>query len=85
MVKGIVEYFANNDSSNGQFIFTTHDTQLLDEENILRSDEIWIVDKREGASVLYTHNDFKEHHTISRLRGYNEGRYGGIRFVKLND
>ena len=59
--------------------------QLLDEENILRSDEIWIVDKREGASVLYTHNDFKEHHTISRLRGYNEGRYGGIRFVKLND
>lgn len=83
MVKGIVEYFAETESTNGQLIFTTHDNQLLDEKNILRSDEIWFVDKREGTSVLYSHNDFKEHHTISPYRGYNEGRYGAIRFVKL--
>lgn len=84
MVKGIVEYFAKTDT-NGQLIFTTHDTQLLDEHDILRSDEIWFIDKREGASILYSHNDFKEHHTISPLRGYNEGRYGAIRFVNLLD
>lgn len=83
MVKGIVEYFAKTDGTNGQLIFTTHDNQLLDEKNILRSDEIWFVDKRDGASVLYSHNDFKEHHTISPYHGYNEGRYGAIRFVKL--
>ena len=83
MVKGIVEYFAKTIGTNGQLIFTTHDNQLLDEKDILRSDEIWFVDKREGASVLYSHNDFKEHHTISPYRGYNEGRYGAIRFVKL--
>lgn len=83
MVKGIVEYFAKTINTNGQLIFTTHDNQLLDERDILRSDEIWFVDKREGASVLYTHNDFKEHHTISPFRGYNEGRYGAIRFVNL--
>lgn len=83
MVKGIVEYFAKSNGTNGQLIFTTHDNQLLDEKDILRSDEIWFVDKREGASVLYSHNDFKEHHTISPYRGYNEGRYGAIRFVKL--
>ena len=83
MVKGIVEYFAKTNGTNGQLIFTTHDNQLLDEKDILRSDEIWFVDKREGASVLYSHNDFKEHHTISPYRGYNEGRYGAIRFVKL--
>ena len=82
MVKGIVEYFAKSES-NGQLIFTTHDNQLLDEREILRSDEIWFVDKREGASVLYSHNDFKEHHTISPFRGYNEGRYGAIRFINL--
>lgn len=85
MVKGIVEYFAKTEGTNGQLIFTTHDNQLLDEKDILRSDEIWFVDKREGASVLYSHNDFKEHHTISPYRGYNEGRYGAIRFVKLID
>lgn len=83
MVKGIVEYFAKSEDTNGQLIFTTHDNQLLDERDILRSDEIWFVDKREGASVIYSHNDFKEHHTISPLRGYNEGRYGAIRFVNL--
>ena len=83
MVKGIVEYFAKTEDTNGQLIFTTHDYQLLGERDILRSDEIWFVDKREGASVLYSHNDFKEHHTISPLRGYNEGRYGAIRFINL--
>lgn len=83
MVKGIVEYFAKTEGTNGQLIFTTHDNQLLDERGILRSDEIWFVDKREGASILYSHNDFKEHHTISPFRGYNEGRYGAIRFVNL--
>ncbi len=83
MVRGIVEYFAKTEDTNGQLIFTTHDNQLLDDKDILRSDEIWFVDKREGASVLYSHNDFKEHHTISPLRGYNEGRYGAIRFVNL--
>ena len=83
MVKGIVGYFANNEETNGQLIFTTHDNQLLEEKSILRSDEIWFVDKREGASVLYSHNDFKEHHTISPYRGYNEGRYGAIRYVNL--
>lgn len=85
MVKGIVEYFAKTKDTNGQLIFTTHDNQLLDEKDILRSDEIWFVDKREGASMLYSHNDFKEHHTISPYRGYKEGRYGAIRYVKLTD
>lgn len=83
MVKGIVEFFAKTNDANGQLIFTTHDEQLLDERDILRSDEIWFVDKREGASILYSYNDFKEHHTISPQRGYREGRYGVIRFINL--
>ena len=85
MVKGIVEFFAKTGETNGQLIFTTHDTQLLDAKDILRSDEIWFVDKHEGASIIYSHNDFKEHHTISTFRGYNEGRYGAIKFVNLLD
>lgn len=83
MVKGIVEFFAKTEDTDGQLIFTTHDNSLLDEKDILRSDEIWFADKREGATTLYSHNDFKEHHTISPMRGYNEGRYGAIRFVNL--
>ena len=82
MVKGIVEFFSKSDAK-GQLIFTTHEEQLLDERGILRSDEIWFVDKYEGASILYSHNDFKEHHTMSPMRGYKEGRYGAIRFINL--
>lgn len=83
MVKGLVSYFAKNSKSNGQLIFTTHDVQLLDEEDILRSDEVWFVDKYDGGSVMYSHNDFKVNEDISMMRGYNEGRFGAIRFVDL--
>lgn len=83
MVKGIVEFFSKTDNAKGQLIFTTHEEQLLDERDILRSDEIWFVDKKEGSSIIYSHNDFKEHHTISPMRGYKEGRYGAIRYVNL--
>lgn len=83
MVKGIVEFFSKADDAKGQLIFTTHEEQLLDERDILRSDEIWFVDKKEGSSIVYSHNDFKEHHTISPMRGYKEGRYGAIRYVNL--
>ncbi|MBO7635169.1 MAG: AAA family ATPase [Paludibacteraceae bacterium] len=83
MVKGIVEFFSKTIDTVGQLIFTTHEEQLLDERDILRSDEIWFVDKKEGASIIYSHNDFKEHHTISPMRGYKEGRYGAIRYINL--
>jgi AAA15 family ATPase/GTPase len=83
MVKGLVGYFAETPDTNGQLIFTTHDVQLLNEKSILRSDEVWFVDKKEGASFMYSHNDFKEHPTISMYNGYNEGRFGAIRFINL--
>ena len=85
MVRGLVGYFANTEHSNGQLIFTTHDTELLEDKDILRSDEVWFVDKKEGASIMYSHNDFKEHHSISMYKGYNEGRFGAIRFINLNE
>ena len=83
MVKGLVGYFSKMPDTNGQLIFTTHDVQLLDEKEILRSDEVWFVDKKDGATFIYTHNDFKEHHSISMYKGYNEGRFGAIRFINL--
>ena len=92
LVAGFVRYFVDNNSSAGQLIFTTHDVNLLDArtpnelrndstvDRLLRSDEVWFVDKVDGCSTLYSHNNFKEHNTISMLRGYLEGRYGAIRY-----
>lgn len=83
MVKGIVAYFADCKETNGQLIFTLHDTQLLEQTDILRNDEIWFVTKKEGASVLYSLSDFRNADGRSRLKAYNEGRFGAIHFLKL--
>lgn len=85
MVQGFVRYFATAPDTKGQLIFTTHDTQLLMDKDILRSDEIWFVDKKDGVSTIYSHSDFKEHPTLSRFKGYNEGRFGAINFINLSE
>ena len=82
IVEGIVKLFAQDNTSKGQLLFTTHDINLMDVKDVLRSDEIWFTDKFHGETVMYSHNDFKEHHTISKGRGYKEGRYGAIRYMK---
>lgn len=75
---GIVEYFANNRETNGQLIFTTHETALMEKRHLLRNDEIWFADKREGVTRLYSLNDYRLHHTMSVRNGYMDGRFGAI-------
>lgn len=67
-------------NTNGQLIFTTHQTCLLNQE-FLRTDEVWMVEKKNGGSHMYSLNDFKIHNTINIENGYMEGRYGAIPFI----
>lgn len=65
----------------GQLIFTTHESNLLDQE-LFRQDEIWFAEKnQDGATDLYSLSDFKEHKTIDIRKGYLTGRYGSIPFL----
>ncbi len=82
LVLGLVEYFARNTNTNGQLIFTTHETSLMEEKNLLRNDEVWFVDKKNGTSMLYSLNDFKFHHSLSVRNGYLDGRFGAKPFIK---
>lgn len=79
LVRELVRYFSTHDT-NGQLIFTTHQTCLLNQD-FLRTDEVWLVEKKHGGSHAYSLNDFKIHNTINVENGYMEGRYGGIPFV----
>lgn len=72
----LVRFFATS-QTKGQVIFSTHETELMEQNRLLRTDEIWLVDKKEGQSLLYSLNEFKVHNTISIRRGYREGRFGG--------
>ncbi|PHI17987.1 hypothetical protein CEQ90_20280 [Lewinellaceae bacterium SD302] len=81
LIKKLIEKFSFDDETAGQIIFTTHESNLLDQE-ILRRDEIWFTEKEKyGGTSLYSLNSFKEHNTKNIRKGYLNGRYGAIPFL----
>lgn len=81
LIKELISKFSNNPNSKGQLIFSTHESNLLDQE-IFRQDEIWFAEKdKNGCTDLYPLSEFKEHHTKNIRKGYLNGRYGGIPFL----
>lgn len=68
-------------AGKGQLIFTTHTTFLLDLD-LLRRDEVWLVQKKaNGSSELYSLNEFKIRPDLDIRKGYLQGRFGGVPFV----
>lgn len=64
-----------------QLIFTSHDTNLLD-NTLFRRDQIWFVEKDpQGASHLYSLADFKVRNDKDYERGYIQGRFGAIPYL----
>jgi hypothetical protein len=81
LIKEIIRKFSEDDATAGQLVFTTHESNLLDQE-IFRQDEIWFVEKdSSGSTDLYSLCDFKEHNTKDIRKGYLSGRYGSIPFL----
>lgn len=81
LIKEVVKKFSLDEKTKGQLIFTTHESNLLDQE-LFRQDEIWFAEKDStGNTDLYSLSDFKEHKTIDIRKGYLNGRYGSIPFL----
>lgn len=84
-IKDIIKKISLDKETKGQLIFSTHESSLLD-QNILRSDEIWLAQKAvDGSSKIYPLSDFNIHHTANIENGYLNGRYGGIPFLSNLD
>ena len=79
LIRELVKIFSKQ-KTTGQLIFTTHETCLLDQK-FIRTDEVWMVEKKDGSTHMYSLNDFKIHNTINIENGYMEGRYGAIPFI----
>lgn len=84
LIKELIKFFYNS-GSNGQLIFTTHETALLNQQELLRPDEVWMVEKKCGESSMYSLNEFKIHKTLSLENGYLDGRFGAIPFLNPLD
>jgi abortive phage resistance protein-like protein len=81
MIKELIRKISSDTSAQGQLIFTTHESCLLDQE-ILRTDEIWFAQKdKNGATHMYSLSDFNINSTANIEDGYLNGRYGGIPFL----
>jgi hypothetical protein len=63
-----------------QLILTTHETHLLDLD-ILRRDEIWFAEKKDGETRMYSLADFKIRPDLQVRKGYLNGRFGAIPFL----
>jgi len=79
----IVEQFCDRsrNTGGGQFIFNTNSNHLMDQD-ILRRDQIYLVDKNErGESELFSISDFGERKDRVILASYMDGKYGAVPFI----
>ena len=85
LVEYLIRIFNNKkiNKSNSQLIFTTHAVNLLNLE-LFRRDQIYFVEKnpKNGVSDLYSLDDFSVRKDENIQKGYINGRYGAIPFIK---
>lgn len=88
LVEFIVKLFNNKkiNKANSQLIFTTHATNLLNLE-LLRRDQIWFTEKNpeNGITDLYPLDSFSIRKDENIQKGYINGRYGAIPFIRNVD
>lgn len=88
LVKRLLQAYLSScgTKSRSQIIFTTHDLMLMD-QNLLRRDEMWIMERDSNeSSRLYSISDYKDVRKDKDLRrSYLQGRFGGVPRILLQD
>ena len=88
LVDYIIAKFQNKSTNphGAQVIFTTHNTELMNEE-LIRKDQIYFVDKNrnEGYSELYTISEFSTKTSDNIRKGYLLGKYGAIPNIEIEE
>jgi AAA15 family ATPase/GTPase len=81
--QAIIKLFNSHETNpnHAQLIFTTHDTNLLDNQ-MFRRDQIWFTEKdRYAATDLYSLAEYKIRNDASFERDYIQGKYGAIPYL----
>jgi len=79
ITKALMAVFYNSDiETKGQLVVTTHETSLID-QNIMRRDAIWLVQKEHNFStVLYPLTEYELRHDKKISSDYLNGLFGGV-------
>jgi AAA15 family ATPase/GTPase len=83
LISGYLE--ACSEMTRSQLLFTTHDVLLMDQD-LLRRDEMWVVERGlNGSTLMFSFSDFKDVRYDKDIRkSYLQGRLGGIPNILLN-
>lgn len=80
LTKFLLQQFLES-KKQSQLIVSMHDINLLDNK-IWRPDEVWFVEKDpEGASDIYSLNQFRPRFDKKIMNDYCEGKYGAIPLI----
>lgn len=85
LVQSLVRLFHRPEINTGgaQLVFTTHDTSLLDAYGLFRRDQVWFVEKKpDQRSSLFSLLEFSPRKNEALERGYLQGRYGALPFLR---
>lgn len=65
--------------NHAQLLFTTHNLELMDSQK-MRKDQLWLTEKRDGATQLVSLDEFDSglKATSPFAKWYDEGRLGGV-------
>ena len=82
LLQTLLKKIMSDDTSEGQLIFTTHESNLLDLD-IFRQDEIWFAEKNRdtNATSIYSLSEFKPRYDLDIRKGYLKGRFGAVPFL----
>lgn len=85
LVKYLVDLVHSEEKniSNGQLVFTTHQTSILNQKTF-RRDQIWFCERKPDQSTnLYPLTDFSPRKGVENLQfSYLAGRYGALPFIE---
>lgn len=89
MSKALISFFNSHNNTKSQMIATIHDLLLLENDFLLRKDQIWFISKDEHSNYMYSLIDFKDNkETDSRgniMVKYLEGMFWSLPKPTLYD
>ncbi len=83
LARELISLFAKSDvnSTGGQLIASTHDTNILCSE-YLRRDQVWFTEKNSsGETHLFPLTEIRTRNTDNLEKGYLQGRFGAIPYL----
>lgn len=78
LLKKLLEKLTSTQDISGQLIFTTHESNLMDQD-LFRTDEIWLTEKNESGETTFSPlSNYKLRTDLDLKKGYMNGRFGAI-------